>query len=178
MDFSGAPSGPQRPPAGITGPSKPAGISRFWVVVLVAAGALLALPVLAYVGAFLFLTLAQPFHLAPAVQGCPSHAFPIYPGSRPIQTSDITVDGTTGCWSVFDPGGQATASDVYGYYVDSSNTQGWKLNTTYSNTGFIAFTNVANPKLQAVVEVGSSDPTSVRRFNISVCLCDPRTMEQ
>ena len=178
MDFFRVPSRPERPPIGSTGRSKPAGISTFWIVVIAAVASLLALPVVAYVGAAVLLTVAHPFQLAPAVQGCPSNAFPIYPGSRPIQTSDITVGGTTGCWSVFDPGGQATASDVYGFYADSSNTQGWKLTTTYSNTGFMAFTNVANPKLQAVVEVGSSNPIPVRRFNISVCLCDPRTMEQ
>jgi len=155
-------------------------------VVCIAAG-LLAAPVVAYEGLFAFALVASPA-VAGEVQGCPSRAFPIQPGSTLHDYAEITVGAdssgmTTGCWATYyEPGGRTT-DEVFAFYTDPRNVPGWRLDEAYSNTGFAAFTSLRYPSLEADVEIGAlkqflvAGPTALS-YSVSVCLCDPRTMAQ
>jgi hypothetical protein len=125
--------------------------------------------------------------LAAAVEGCPSDAFPIYPGGRLKENSEITVGSdhgeTTGCWATYDLPDATTGQDVFSYYTDPSHTSGWKLNEAYANTGFAAFSSNTIPRLRAQVGISMvrtlliAGPSKLR-FDVSVCLCDPQSMAQ
>jgi hypothetical protein len=117
------------------------------------------------------------------VGGCPSNAFPIRPGSALDQYSAITVGGTTGCWTTYHEPKSASEQEVFGYYMDPSNTRGWTVLEAYDSTHFAAFRNSNDPQIQAEVDVTTfqtffvAGPSTVT-LAISVCRCDPRTMAQ
>ncbi len=125
--------------------------------------------------------------LAAAVEGCPSQAFPIYPGGTLKEDSEITVGSdhgeTTGCWATYDLPHPATEVEVFSYYTDPSNTSKWKLDEAYANTGYAAFSSTTIPRLRAQVDISTirtfliAGPPNLR-IDVSVCLCDPRSMAQ
>jgi len=144
------------------------------------------LPFEAYGGLITYAILTSP-SLAVAVEGCPSHAFPVYPGGRLREDSEITVGSdrgeTTGCWATYDVSDPTTGQGVCRYYTDPSNTSGWQLNEAYANTGFAAFSSTTIPGLRAQVGISMvrtlliAGPPNLR-FDVSVCLCDPQSMAQ
>ena len=154
---------------------------------IVVAACLAALPVIAYGGLVVYAILSSP-GLAPAVQGCPSHALPVHPGSRLHDDALITVGSdqggmTTGCWATYDEPSSTSVQDVFSFYEEPGNVPGWKLTEAYANTGYLAFTSKTVPRLRA--DVGIADMkryfafgSSTVTYSISVCLCDPRTMAQ
>src|SRR5258708_3339325 len=96
---------------------------------------------MAYISLMTFAIVTRP-DLAAAVEGCPSHALPAFPGSRLHDSSEITVGSdqgpTTGCWATYDEPGPATGRDIFSYYTDPRNTSGWRLDEAYANTGYAA----------------------------------------
>jgi hypothetical protein len=155
-------------------------------VLLCAGAGLFGLTVMAYGGLVTYAILTT--HLAPAVQGCPSHAVPLRPGSKLHDHAEITVGSdrggmTTGCWATYDVPASSTAQDVFNYYARPENVPGWKLAESYSNTGYLAFRSTTVPRLQADVGVTTMKryltfgPSEVT-YAVSVCLCDPRSMAQ
>jgi hypothetical protein len=141
---------------------------------------------MAYGGVVTYAIITRP-SLAPAVAGCPSHAFPIHTGSTLRNYSEITVGSdhgpTTGCWAEYDESSASTEESVFSYYTNGSNTAGWKLDEAYANTGYAAFSSASVPGLHAQVDITTvraffvAGPSTVR-LDISVCLCDPRSMAQ
>jgi hypothetical protein len=141
---------------------------------------------MAYGGLMTYAILTRP-NLAPAVAGCPSHAFPIHPGSTLRNYSEITVGSdqgqTTGCWAEYDEPSASTEQNVFSFYTNGSNTAGWKLDEAYAHTGYAAFSNTSVPGLRAQVDITTMPAfliagPSTLRLAISVCLCDPRSMAQ
>jgi hypothetical protein len=155
---------------------------RTRLIALLCGGAcLIGLTVVAY-GAIL----TNP--LAPAVQGCPSHAVPVRPGSMLHNHAEITVKSdrggmTTGCWATYDVPASTTPQDVFGFYAEPHNVPDWKLAESYANTGYLAFKGRTVPGLRADVEVTKMKRyfvfgPSLFTYAISVCMCDPQSMAQ
>jgi hypothetical protein len=118
-----------------------------------------------------------------SVGGCPSNLFPIRPGSRLHDHSEITIGTTTGCWSTYDERNPVSETDVFRYYVEPSHTPGWTLQESYENTRYAAFRNNKDPDVQADVSVWTFRTfflvgPSTTRLDISICRCDPRSMAQ
>lgn len=147
---------------------------------------LIAIPIGAYCGLTGYAIATSP-GLDPAINGCPSRAFPVPPGSQVQESSWITLGSdsgpTTGCAATFAEPDSSTEWGVYEYYVQPANTPGWKLGETYANARYAAFSNVTNPKLRAQIGVwtrkafGFTGPSTVT-LDVSVCMCDPATMAQ
>jgi hypothetical protein len=141
---------------------------------------------MAYGGLVTYAIVTRP-SLAPAADGCPSHAFPIRPGSTLQNYSEITVGSdqgqTTGCWAEYDEPSASTEQKVFTFYTDGTNTAGWRLDDAYANTGYALFTSTSVPALRAQVGITTvrafliAGPSTVR-LAISVCLCDPGSMAQ
>ena len=141
---------------------------------------------MAYGGVVAYVILTSP-SVAPAVAGCPSHAFPIRPGSALRNYSEITVESdqgiTTGCWAEYDEPSVSTEQNAFNFYTNRTNTVGWKLDEAYNSTGYAAFSNTSVPGLRAQVDITTmrafliAGPSRVR-LAISVCMCDPRSMAQ
>ena len=157
-----------------------------WIVLLCAGAGLVGLTVMVYGGLAMYAILTS--HLAPAVQGCPSHAVPLRPESRLRNHAEITVGSdrggmTTGCWATYDVPASSTAQDVFNFYAEPQNVPGWNLNESYANTGYLAFRSTTVPGLRADVGVTTMKryfafgPSEVT-YAISVCMCDPRSMAQ
>lgn len=148
--------------------------------------ALIAIPVGGYCGLAGYAIATSP-PLDPVIGGCPSHAFPLPPGSKAQESSWITtgpVDGrTTGCWATFAEPDSSSEWKAYQFYTQQINTPGWRLGETYSDTRYAAFSSITNPKLRAQIGVwtrkafGFSGPSTVT-LDVSVCMCDPGTMAQ
>jgi hypothetical protein len=125
--------------------------------------------------------------VAPAIQGCPSRAFPVHPGSSIRDFAEITLGSdhgmTTGCWTTYDEPASTTANDIFRFYTDPANVAGWKLNEAYPSTGYASFSSVSVPHLRADVGIAPLKryfvvgPTTLT-YAISICLCDPRSMAQ
>jgi hypothetical protein len=118
-----------------------------------------------------------------SIGGCPSHIFPVRPGSVVHQQSAISIGTTTGCWTDYEEPRSTTEQEVFGFYIDPSNTRGWSLREAYSNTRYAAFRSTADPEVQADVEVTTFKAflvlgRSTVHLAISVCRCDPREMAQ
>jgi len=157
-----------------------------WIVFLSVGVSLFGLTVMAYGGLVTYAILTS--HLAPEVQGCPSHAVPLRPGSRLHDHAQITLGSdrggmTTGCWATYGVPASSSAEDVYDFYAEPKNVPGWNLDESYLNTGYLAFRSTAVPGLRADVGVTTMKqyfafgPSEVT-YAISVCLCDPRSMAQ
>jgi hypothetical protein len=156
------------------------------IVFVCLAASLLLLPFEAYGSLMTWAILTRP-GLAAAVEGCPSQAFPIYPGGTLKENSEITVGSdhgeTTGCWASYGLPEPTTDLDVFRYYTDPSNTTGWHLDEAYANTGNAAFSSTTIPRLRALVGITTiktfliAGPPNLR-FDVSVCLCDPQSMAQ
>jgi hypothetical protein len=142
---------------------------------------------MAYGAVVTYAILASP-GLPPAIQGCPSRAFPVHPGSRLENHAQITVGSdqgglTTGCWATYDEPASVSAQVVFSFYTDADNVPGWKLDEAYAETGYAAFSSTTVPGLRVDVGVGKmpryflSGPSTVS-YAISICLCDPRSMAQ
>ena len=154
---------------------------------IVVAACLAALPVMAYGGLIVYAILSSP-GVARAVQGCPSHALPVHPGSKLHDHAQITVGAdqggmTTGCWATYNEPATSSVQEVFDFYVEPRNVPGWKLDEAYANTGYLAFTSTTVTQLRA--DVGIADMkrffafgSTTVTYSISVCLCDPRTMAQ
>ncbi len=157
-----------------------------WIVLLSVGASLFGLTVLAYGGLATYAILTSP--LAPAVQGCPSHAVPVRPGSTLHNHAEITVGSdrggmTTGCWATYHVPASSTPQDVFSFYAEPHNVPGWKLAESYPNTGYLAFRSTTVPGLRADVEVTTMKQyfafgPSVVTYAISLCMCDPRSMAQ
>lgn len=158
-----------------------------WIVVIVVAACLAALPVMAYGGLVVYAILASP-GVAPAVQGCPSNALEVHPGSRLHDFAQITVGSdqggmTTGCWATYDEPASSSVQQVFNFYAEPSNVPGWRLGEAYANTGYLAFTSTTVPRLRADVGIAAMKRyfafgSTTVSYSISVCLCDPRSMAQ
>ena len=151
------------------------------VLIAAAAGAGLLLSGLTAAGIVVLGVIAD--RQVAAIGGCPSNLFPIAPGSRQREYSEITVNATTGCWETYDEPSTATPAEVFGYYQEPSHTAGWTLNEEYADTGYAAFTNTLDPTIRVDVGVSAlpalliAGPRRVQ-LAISICRCDPRTMAQ
>ena len=149
--------------------------------------ALIAIPIGGYCGLVGYAIATSP-PLDAAISGCPSHAFPLPPGSSAQESSLITVGSdrggmTTGCWATFAAPASTSEWNVYQFYTQQINTPGWTLGETYADTRYAAFSSITNPKLRAQIGVwtrkafGFSGPSTVT-LDVSVCTCDPGTMAQ
>jgi len=154
------------------------------ILVAVVAG-LVGLSVLAYAGWGVYTILSTP--LAAGVQGCPSRAMPVRPGSTLKNDAEITVRSdrggmTTCCWAEYDISASA-ARDVFAYYAEPQNVPGWNVTESYANTGYLAFKSASVPGLRADVQVTTMKQyfavgSPLVTYAISVCICDPRSMAQ
>jgi hypothetical protein len=148
--------------------------------------ALIAIPIGGYCGLVGYAIATSP-PLDPVISGCPSHAFPLPPGSKAQESSWITtgpVGGrTTGCWATFAEPDTSSEWKVYQFYTQQINTPGWTLGETYADTRYAALRSITNPELRAQIGVwtrkafGFSGPSTVT-LDVSVCMCDPGTMAQ
>jgi hypothetical protein len=157
-----------------------------WIVAIVVAAGFVALPVMAFLGWAAYTVVTTP--LAPAVEGCPSHALPVHPGSRLHNYAQITLGSdqggmTTGCWAEYEEPALSSVHEVFSFYAEPRNVPGWMLDEADSNTGYLSFRSTAVPGLRADIGIASLKryfaygPESVT-YSISVCLCDPREMAQ
>jgi hypothetical protein len=158
-----------------------------WIVIVCVGAGFLCLPIFAYGGFVAYAILTRP-DLAAAVQGCPSHALPVHPGSKLGNYAEITVGSdtggmTTGCWAMYKEPSSSSVEEVFDFYAEPGNVAGWTLDESYANTGYLAFRSTTNPSLRADVEIdvmrqyfAFGRPTVT--YAISVCLCDPRSMAQ
>lgn len=148
--------------------------------------ALIAIPIGGYCGLVGYAIATSPA-LDSAINGCPSRAFPVPEGSKAQESSLITLGydsgTTTGCWATFAEPASTSEWSVYQYYTQPINTPGWELGDSYANTRYAAFSSITNPKLRAEIGVwtrkafGVAGPSTVT-LDVSVCMCDPRTMSQ
>jgi hypothetical protein len=136
------------------------------------------------VGLVVFLAMQRDDAALARLGGCPSQAFPLRPGTVLRQTSVITIGltepKTTGCWGRYDDG--RSPADMYLWYTTIGHTPGWTIKYAYPQTTTIGFANEVDPALQVmIVMVGDMWTLADHangRVDLSICACDPRSLDQ
>lgn len=115
-------------------------------------------------------------HPPSAIGPCPSTALVIAPGSRQVETSQISVGGDAGCWAKFDTA--RSSGEVFDFYTDVANIPGWVVSNTIPSVGEVDLASQEHPGLKGLMLVGGRSSRGNAQFTLSVCLCDPHEFAQ
>lgn len=148
--------------------------ARRQTAIFVSTGLLLAIA-LVIVGLIAVVKLYQ-LHPPSAIGPCPSTALVIAPGSRQVETSQISVGGDTGCWAKYDTA--RSSAEVFSFYTDVANIPGWAVSNTIPSVGEVDLTSTELPGLKGLMQVGERSSRNNAQFNLSVCFCDPHEFAQ
>jgi len=128
--------------------------------------------------ASIFVVRLYELHPPASIGDCPSEALVVAPGGQLVQTSQITVDKSTGCWARYST--DWSPHDVVNYYTTSQNTPGWTVKDFIDSVGEVDLASTTRPGLQGLMQVGSDSigVSGRTQFNLSVCFCDPHEFAQ
>lgn len=147
-----------------------------WAAAIFAPMVLLGIAVL--VLATVFVVRLYELHPPAAIGDCPSTALPVAPGSQLAQTSQITVNQSTGCWARYST--DWSPREVLNYYTNPVNTPGWAVEDLIKSVGEVDLASTTRSGLKGLMQVGSDSTlaSAHTQYNLSICFCDPHEFAQ